>query len=151
ACLVTTVVHDHFIMYGYLSLWPEQHRELKTDDEGVSRMMKRLASVIALGLAGASVIVAPASTAHGADVDPANFVRTIDNPWYPLRPGTIFVFTGVADGKATRDVVTVTRQTKTILGVPCVVVKDNVYEAGKLSEATHDWYAQDKQGKVWYF
>jgi hypothetical protein len=114
-------------------------------------MMKRLASVIALGLAGASVIVAPASTARGADVDPANFVRTIDNPWYPLRPGTTYVFTGVADGKATRDVVTVTRQTKTILGVSCVVVKDNVYEAGKLSEATHDWYAQDKQGKVWYF
>jgi hypothetical protein len=114
-------------------------------------MVKRLASLIALGLMGASVTVAPASTARDAGVDPANFVRTIDNPWYPLRPGTTFVFTGVSDGKPTRDVVTVTRQSKTILGVRCVVVTDNVYESGKRTEATHDWYAQDKQGTVWYF
>jgi hypothetical protein len=113
--------------------------------------MRRLVTTIALALVGLSAVVAPASTARSTDVDPANFVRRIDNPWYPLRPGTTYVFTGVLDGKPTRDVVTVTGQSKTILGVHCVVVRDNVYEAGKLSEATHDWYAQDKHGTVWYF
>jgi hypothetical protein len=43
------------------------------------------------------------------------------------------------------------RRAKTILGVHCVVVKDNVYQEGKLSEATDDWFAQDKNGTVWYF
>ena len=114
-------------------------------------MMRRLAGVLAVGLVGASSIVAPASTAHDADVDPANFARTIDNPWYPLPPGTTYVFTGVSDGKPTRDVVTVLSRTKTILGVRCTVVRDYLYEGGKLSEATHDWYAQDKRGTVWYF
>src|SRR4051812_47644308 len=113
--------------------------------------MRRLVTTIALAIVGLGAVVAPASTARSADVDPANFVRRIDNPWYPLRPGTTYVFTGASDGKPTRDVVTVTRQSKTILGVHCVVVTDNAYEAGKLSEATHDWFAQDKRGTVWYF
>jgi hypothetical protein len=114
-------------------------------------VLKRLASVVAFALLVVAAILAPASSTRGNDVDPANFVRTIDNPWYPLRPGTTYVFTGVSDGKRTRDVVAVTRRVKKVEGVDCVVVKDNVYEDGKLSEATDDWFAQDKQGTVWYF
>ena len=38
-----------------------------------------------------------------------------------------------------------------ILGVTCVVVSDTVKVDGVLEEATLDWYAQDKQGNVWYF
>jgi hypothetical protein len=114
-------------------------------------VIRRVVTVLVLGVIAAATFVMNASTARDNDVDPANFVRTIDKPWYPLHPGTTYVFTGVSDGKRTRDVVTVTRQTKTIQGVHCVVVKDNVYEDGKLSEATDDWFAQDKQGTVWYF
>lgn len=33
----------------------------------------------------------------------------------------------------------------------CVVVDDRVFENGKLTEQTYDWYAQDKKGNVWYF
>jgi hypothetical protein len=116
-------------------------------------MLRRLALVAAVGLAGTTAVVRPASPAQtgarGAAVDPADFVRTIDNPWYPLRPGTTYRFRS-PDG-ATRDVVTVTRRTKTILGVRCVVVSDNVYENGRLTEPTSDWYAQDRRGNVWYF
>jgi hypothetical protein len=39
---------------------------------------------------------------------------------------------------------------KIILGVNCKVVHDVVYEKGKLSEDTYDWFAQDKQSNVWY-
>jgi hypothetical protein len=115
------------------------------------KVMKGLVTMLAIGLAAAGTSLAATAAARETEVEPTNFVRTIDNPWYPLRPGTTFVFTGVSDGKPTRDVVTVTRQTKTILGVHCVVVRDNVYESGRLSEATNDWYAQDKHGTVWYF
>jgi hypothetical protein len=88
---------------------------------------------------------------QGVLVDPTRFVRAIDNPWFPLKPGTTFVYVGVEGGEPTRDVVTVTRRTKAILGVRCVVIRDNVYIAGRLEERTTDWYAQDRAGNVWYF
>jgi hypothetical protein len=44
----------------------------------------------------------------------------------------------------------VTDQTKQILGVMATVVEDTVSEDGKAAERTFDWYAQDKQGNVWY-
>jgi hypothetical protein len=44
----------------------------------------------------------------------------------------------------------VTDQTKRILGIDCTVVRDTVSEHGRAVERTFDWYAQDKQGNVWY-
>jgi hypothetical protein len=82
-------------------------------------------------------------------IDPANFVDKIDNPFFPLQPGTTFNYQST-DGSVV-DVFTVTNQTKTILGVECVVVQDNVFTDGKLSETTLDYFAQDKAGNVWYF
>jgi len=84
-------------------------------------------------------------------IDPSQFSSTVDNPWFPLTPGTTFVYEGVKDGKPSRDVYTVTNDTKTIDGVPCVVVHDSLYLAGALEEETLDYYSQDPQGNVWYF
>ena len=84
-------------------------------------------------------------------VDPANFVSLVSNPFMPLLPGTTTVFKGVQDGKPAIDISTVTRQSKQILGVNVTVVHDRVYLNKKLAEDTRDWYAQDKQGNVWYF
>jgi hypothetical protein len=82
---------------------------------------------------------------------PANaFVRTVDNPYFPLRPGTRLHYEGTADGERATDTDTVTRQTKTILGIKAVVVLDVATAGGKPSEKTYDWYAQDKRGNVWY-
>ena len=83
--------------------------------------------------------------------DPNNFVRKINNPYFPLKPGTTFIYRGETDGTPTKDVMTVTHQTKEILGVTTTVIHDRVYEDGVLTEDTLDWYAQDKQGNVWYF
>src|SRR5262249_61860219 len=44
----------------------------------------------------------------------------------------------------------VTHQAKYVLGVRCTVVRDTVSHNGKPLERTFDWYAQDKQGNVWY-
>src|ERR1041385_1470512 len=83
--------------------------------------------------------------------DPNNFVKKIDNPYFPLKPGTTFIYRGETEGTPTKDVTIVTHQTKEILGVTTTVVHDRVYEDGVLTEDTFDWYAQDKQGNVWYF
>jgi hypothetical protein len=79
------------------------------------------------------------------------FVRQVTNPWFPLKPGTTYVYVGEKDGKAGRDVFTVTTRTKTINGVVCTEVDDRLYAMGHLAERTKDWYAQDVHGNVWYF
>src|SRR5213594_1290937 len=92
-----------------------------------------------------------AASAPDSGPDPGNFVSRVDNPWFPLVPGTTFVYRGVKDGKSARDVFTVTRTTRTIQGVRCTAVADRLYLGGRLEERTTDWYAQDKAGNVWYF
>jgi hypothetical protein len=89
-------------------------------------------------------------TSYAPTIDPANFVTTIDNRYFPLEVGTGFHYTGTADGTAQTDDMVVTDQTKLILGVTCTVVEDTVSEHGTPIERTFDWYAQDKQGNVWY-
>jgi hypothetical protein len=86
-----------------------------------------------------------------AAVDPANFVGVVTNGYMPLVPGTTFVYNGQEDGKPARNITTVTRQSKQIMGVNVTVVHDRVFLNKKLAEDTLDWYAQDKQGNVWYF
>lgn len=78
------------------------------------------------------------------------FVERVDNPWFPLRPGTTLIYRGVKDGEPGRDVVTVTSNVKTIDGMPCTAVLDRLYLRDRLRERTTDWYAQDAEGNVWY-
>ena len=84
-------------------------------------------------------------------IDPTNFVKTVDNPYFPLPPGATFIYRGEKDGAPTRDVMKVTHQTKVTLGVTTTVVHHLSYEEGILVEDTFDWFAQDKAGNVWYF
>lgn len=96
--------------------------------------------------------LAPVHGTYSPRIDPSNFVATVDNPYFPLKPGTGFHYRGVAeDGKTPQtDDMVVTHQTKQILGVPSTVVRDTVSQRGKPIEKTFDWYAQDKAGNVWY-
>jgi len=100
---------------------------------------------------GAALVGSPGGTPAPAPPSGAGFVRTVDNPWFPLRPGATFVYRGVKDGEPTRDVVHVTRATRVIDGVRCTAVTDRLYGSGHLVERTTDWYAQDRAGTVWYF
>ena len=90
-------------------------------------------------------------TQSSAGLDPHRFSATVDNPWFPLKPGTTYTYTGVKDGKPSRDIVVVTHRVRTIQGVPCVAVRDRLWIEGTLEERTTDWYSQDRQGNVWYF
>ena len=80
----------------------------------------------------------------------SDFVRTIDNPWFPLKPGTVLTSKGKDEGTPATDIFRVTDRTRRILGIRAIVIDDRVYENGRLSERTHDYYAQDKRGNVWY-
>jgi hypothetical protein len=101
-----------------------------------------------LAVAGVALL-APAATS--AAINPSDFGPNVTNPWYPLKPGTVLRYRGVKDGKSTVDVVTVTRRTELIDGVSCRVVRDKLFETGRLAEETTDWFAQDRGGSVWYF
>jgi hypothetical protein len=84
-------------------------------------------------------------------LDPADFVAEIDNPYWPMRPGSTWVYRETdAEGAVQRVDVTVTGRTKTILGIDAAVVHDVVTQDGELVEDTYDWYAQDTSGNVWY-
>lgn len=83
-------------------------------------------------------------------LDPADFVATIDNPYLPLVPGTVFRYRATTEEGPEDEVVTVTHETRTILGITAVVVHDVASHAGKPVEDTYDWYAQDRDGNVWY-
>jgi hypothetical protein len=118
------------------------------------------AALAALGL-GASGAISQSPPAAGSDglpqggepvtLDPANFTPAIDNPYWPMRVGSRWVYREAdTTGGQQRVVVTVTRRTKTVAGIEARVVRDVATEHGKPVEVTEDWYAQDKTGNVWY-
>jgi hypothetical protein len=121
---------------------------------------KRIAlvsSMVLLAASSASGATTPAGSSpapiHGKyapKIDPANFVAAVDNPYFPLKRGTAFHFKGVRGKTPQTDDAVVTSRTVVILGVKCTVVRDTVSEHGKPIERTFDFYAQDKQGNVWY-
>jgi hypothetical protein len=117
--------------------------------------MKRFPTVLA-SIALVLVFVASAAIPVQAEEDSfeeAHFSNPldIDNPYFPLVPGTTFIYEGTSDGKPIYEEFVVTDQTKTILGVETRVVRDTNWEKGKLVEKTFDWFAQDDAGNVWYF
>ena len=85
-------------------------------------------------------------------LDPADFTTKITNPYWPMGPGSRWVYRET-DSRGTRQrvVVTVTDRTRLIAnGVTARMVHDVVTEGGKPVEVTDDWYAQDKAGNIWY-
>jgi len=84
-------------------------------------------------------------------LDPAKFTTRIDNPYWPMRPGSRWVYRETdAQGHRQRIEVTVTNQTRKVAGVTARVVHDVASENGRVIENTFDWYAQDRAGNVWY-
>jgi hypothetical protein len=80
-------------------------------------------------------------------VDPRAIGRTVAaNPYFPLLVGSEWVY---RDDDETVTVM-VTDKIKMIDGVLCRVVTDVVTVNGIPVEVTDDWFAQDKQGNVWY-
>ena len=83
-------------------------------------------------------------------VAPADFVDVIDNPYLPLRPGSRWVYEGESDGERERIEVVVLDERRTVMGIAATVVRDTVSQNGEVVEDTLDWFAQDRDGNVWY-
>jgi hypothetical protein len=85
-------------------------------------------------------------------LDPADFTTNIDNEYWPMQPGSTWVYRETdTTGTRERVVVEVTDETKTIAnGIEARVVRDTVRENGVPVEITDDWYAQDSAGNIWY-
>jgi hypothetical protein len=91
------------------------------------------------------------ATAREPKFQSANFNHPERNPYFPLRPGTVFRLRGTDEGEHFREVVRVTHKKKRIEGVRATVVKDVLRRVdGTLAEKTHDWYAADARGNIWY-
>jgi hypothetical protein len=111
-------------------------------------IIRALAAVFALSSLNLTVAGAADAT---DDINPADFTVRIDNPFFPLPPGVTFIYRGKKDGRKQRDEFSVTARTLVIDGVTCRVVHDKLFERGILRENTFDYFAQDRDGNVWYF
>ena len=66
-------------------------------------------------------------------------------------PGNRWVYESQGEDAETITV-TVTDETRVVAGVTTTVVSDVVTDAdGQVVEETFDWFAQDRDGNVWYF
>jgi len=107
-------------------------------------------------LLGFSIGVVQAGPCVLPDFDTAIFSTplTINNPYWPLVPGTTFVYEPVPNEDNVVNTITVTDGIKTITvddkSIDCRIVYDVETVDGVLTEETYDWYAQDDAGNIWY-
>jgi hypothetical protein len=127
-----------------------------------TKMLVRLSGAAAMTLFLATP--APAATVT-IPFNASNFTTplTIDNQYWPLVPGTTFVYVGESPDGCEVDRFAVTNDTKliTINGANLTVrvIDDRAYEddecdgadPSELVEKTLDWHAQDNAGNIWYF
>ena len=125
---------------------------------------QRITAVVAVGVLASLAVGAgsghnsrrptrPKWALHGPyhpKINPADFVSGIDNGYFPLEPGTTFHYSGYSGKTRQTDDAVVLHRTKVVVGIRCTVVRDSVSERGRVVERTFDWYAQDKDGNVWY-
>jgi hypothetical protein len=130
---------------------------------GVGAGNESAASVAATNVAKTANAVNPSNTTTPAnsglpqgsehvDLNPADFSTKIDNPYWPMSPGSKWVYreTDTVGGRE-KAVVEVTQRTKMIAnGIRARVIRDTVTEDGVPVEITDDWFAQDSAGNIWY-
>jgi hypothetical protein len=124
----------------------------------VTRTATIAVTVATLGAATLGVLELGAATADNAPravaagVTPSQFTTPLQNPYFPLRPGTVFRYRGTDEGERLHERVLVTSKTKVIQGITTTVVRDVLRRSdGSLAEKTLDFYAPDNAGNVWYF
>jgi hypothetical protein len=84
-------------------------------------------------------------------LDPADFTTEIDNPYWPMTPGSRWVYTDAEGrGRPGRVEITVTARTRMVAGIRARVIHDVATRGGELVEETFDWFAQDRAGNIWY-
>lgn len=88
--------------------------------------------------------------AYTVEINPNDFVATVDNPYFPRIPGTRSVYEGMTADGLERVEIEILHETREVMGIQATIMHDVVYLDGELVEETYDWFAQDKHGNVWY-
>jgi hypothetical protein len=101
--------------------------------------------------ARADVCTALGQAPYEPAFDPNSFdtnfsALTHPNPLFPLGIGSSWTY----ESGSEVDQVTITSKTKQIEGVTCIVSHDQVKDDGLPTEITDDWFAQAKNGDVFY-
>jgi len=112
-------------------------------------MPKKIILIIMVGLF--VVLIMAYAQDYKLQINPLDFTDQIDNPYFSLTPGTTFSYQSKTDEGTEVIKVMVTDKTKRVMGVTTLVVWDRVWLDDQLIEETYDWYAQDQEGRVWYF
>jgi len=93
----------------------------------------------------------PPAGSYSVSLTPPDFVSVVDNQYYPLIPGSKWVYEAkLENGTVEHNEVEVLAEARTVNNVTATVVHDIVLVGGQIAEETYDWYAQDKDGNVWY-
>jgi hypothetical protein len=111
---------------------------------------KLTVAMVALATIATTTIVMLGGSAN-AGVDPADFSSPVNNPYFPLKPGTVFLYKGAEGNDRLVERLRVTRRQHDIEGVSTTVISDILHANGRLQEKTTDWYADDNSGNTWYF
>lgn len=142
---------DYWLAVGVcINIADEEEREECFDDAQDSR--REDAQLCHQQLtARQSVCAAVGEDRYDPDFDPALFeddFKRLRNPnrYFPLGIGYRWDYRGGGESIT----VTVLDKTKLIEGVTCVVVNDKVARNGDVVEETDDWFAQAKDGDVYY-
>ena len=91
------------------------------------------------------------SSSYKPAINPSDFTHVITNKYYTLKPGTKATYEKKTSKGITRVEIEATGETRKVMGVTSLVVRDREWLNDQLAEDTRDWVAQDKDGNVWYF
>lgn len=109
-------------------------------------------SALLLTMVGSDTLVAgSADDPYEPRINPTEFSFELTNKYFRLRPGMKFTYLKMGLTKKERTEVEVLGNTKIVMGVKTIVVRSREWGDDVLKEDTYDWYAQDKEGNVWYF
>jgi len=92
----------------------------------------------------------------GPDATQTEFLRSDVDLWpnhryFPLTPGTQWIYEGEKDGQPTREEVRVLEDMREIWGTRCAVIQEHIIVAGHLAEMTWELFGLDSAGNVWKF
>ena len=85
-----------------------------------------------------AALLAFAGAAHGTATTLPGFTARVNNPWFPLRPGSVYTYRGIKDGQASREVMTVTHSTTKIGGYPAGRTSMDLPIARAITKAVSD-------------
>jgi len=112
---------------------------------------KLIAATIAVIAIATTAAVMLSGGAASAGINPADFNAPVSNPYFPLKPGMVFIYKGSEGNDRLTERLRVTHEHRMIEGVSTTVISDILHANGRLQEKTTDWYANDNAGNVWYF